>query len=304
MTSSLRSSRFSVPLAAVFLLYSFKTVTRNPVWRDNLTLFSTDAKTSSNSCKAHCLYGYELVDLGIAEQDPAIKEERFAQGTAELHAALRIYPRYADAFFKLGVAYQGLRADPDSAIYYYGRAIKEAPGSAILYNNLGTVYESLGRQELASYYYNMAVGLNPLFADATRNSEAHKKKTGLDIRILPVATDLDSLERTTPQEEKDQFYYLKLGNDLASQGDYARAAQALERAVSQQPDLLDALVNLGGCYGMLKDYPKSIETLNKVVALDPGNARAWGNLAVTYELIGQKDKAEECRERMRTASGQ
>jgi len=67
-----------------------------------------------------------------------------------LAGALALYPHFADALFKLGVAYHTVAVDYDRAVFYYKRAMKEAPAAAIIYSNLGAVYETLGKQEFAS----------------------------------------------------------------------------------------------------------------------------------------------------------
>jgi len=292
------------PYILLFFLYSFKTVTRNPAWHDNMSLFSTDVKSSPNSCQVRRHLGSELINAGISAKDPEEKNQWFNKGTAELKEALRIHPRFGDAFFKLGVAYQTVRVNNDSAIYYYTRAIQEAPGYAISYNNLGILYETIGKQELASYYYNKAVDINPYFPDGIRNSASHKKKTGLDVRMFPTSTNLDSLENRTPEGQRNAQFYYKLGTDYASKGDYVNAARCLEKATQLSPTSVDAMVNLANCYGMLKNYTKNIEVLNKVISISPNNTQALGNLAVTYELIGNKEKSEEYRDRVKELTGQ
>ena len=292
------------PYLIIFLLYSFKTITRNPVWHDNITLFSTDVNTASNSCQVRRHYGSELINSGIAEKDPQKKMEWFNKGTAQLKEALRIYPHFGDAFFKLGVAYQTININNDSAIYYYTKAIQEAPGYALSYNNLGILYEGINKQEIASYYYNKAVDVNPYFPDGVRNRDMHREKYGLDIRIFPSSTNLDSLVSKTPSEKRDYAFYFKLGTDYASKGDYANAAKMLEQSVAANPTYVEALVNLANCYGMLKMYSQNIEVLNKVISLYPNHAQAYGNLAVTYELIGNKEKASEYRDKVKELNRQ
>lgn len=290
-------------LFLLFSLYSFKTITRNPVWHDNMTLFFTDVTSSPNSCQVRRHYGSELINLGISEKDPQKKIDWFNKGTAQLKEAIRINPHFGDAFFKMGVAYQTVKVNNDSAIFYYTRAIQEAPGYAISYNNLGILYETKGKQELASYYYNKAVEANPYFPDGVKNHTSHMKRTGLDVRMFPTSTNLDSLENSTPEKNRDFQFFYKLGTDYASKGDYVNAARCLEKSVAQSPAFVDALVNLANCYGMLKNYNKNIEVLNKVVSLYPNNVQALGNLAVTYELIGNKDKSEEYRDKVRELTG-
>jgi tetratricopeptide (TPR) repeat protein len=242
--------------------------------------------------------------MGISEKDPAKKSEWFNKGVEQLKIALKINPHFGDAFFKLGVAYQTVKVNNDSAIFYYTRAIQEAPGYAISYNNLGILYEGLGKQELASYYYNKAVEVNPYFSEGVKNRDAHRKRTGLDVRIFPSATNLDSILQATPEEKRDYNFYYKLGTDYASKGDYANAIRCLEKSIAQNPTFVDALVNLSNCYGILKNYNKNIELLNKVLALNPNNVQALGNLAVTYELLGDKKKAKEYKDKVRKLTGQ
>jgi len=189
----LRAPRLIVPAAIICVLYCLKTVSRNPAWRDNMTLFSHDAKTSSNSCQARRHYGSELINASIAEKDPRKKLRLFRDGISQLQAALAIFPRFPDAWFKLGVAYQLVPADYESAILYYNRALQEAPqspGSAGTYSNLGIIYERLGKEELASYCFNRALTVNPYLPEARSNHLRHLKRTGLDVRSMPAAVDL------------------------------------------------------------------------------------------------------------------
>ncbi len=304
INSFIKEMKLILPVGIIFILYSFQTVSRNPVWHDNMTLFSTDVNASTNSCQVRRHYGSELINIGIAEKDPQKKTEWFNKGVEQLKIALKINPHFGDAFFKLGVAYQTVKINNDSAIFFYTRAIQEAPGYAISYNNLGILYETIGKQEMASYYYNKAVEVNPYFPDGKRNSESHKKKTGLDVRLFPTSLNLDSIVNTTPQEKRDFQFYYSLGTNYATKGDYVNAAKSLENAVQLNPNAVDALVNLSNCYGFLKNYKRNIEILNRVIAINPNNTQALGNLAVTYELIGDKDKSEEYRDKVRELTGQ
>src|SRR5437899_2561503 len=69
--SSLLMLAFVLPLAGALALYSAKTVNRNRAWKDNRTLFSTDVAPAPNSCQTRRHYGNELINLAMAEADPA-----------------------------------------------------------------------------------------------------------------------------------------------------------------------------------------------------------------------------------------
>ena len=304
MTSLIRGWRLVLPVGVLLILYSVQTIVRNPAWHDNLTLFSTDVNSSPNSCQVRRHYGSELVNMAMAEKDPQKRDRLCEEGLKQLAIALKINPSFGEPLFKMGVACQTVKADNDTAIYYYGRAIQQIPGYAISYNNLGVLFEGLGKQELASYYYNKALEVNPYFADAVRNRENHRKTYGLDVRVLPGAMDVASLVEGTLQTQPDYRFYYKLGSAYVSIGDYGNASRSLERAVALNPAFVDALVSLANCYGRSKEQNKSIEVLNRIVALCPTNAQALGSVATTYELLGNQEKAAEYRARVLKLTGQ
>jgi len=65
-------------------------------------------------------------------------------------------------------------ADPKTATYYFN------------YGNIGIIYETIGKQDLASWYYNEAIRINPQYKDAYGLRDKLKARTGLDIKTLPV----------------------------------------------------------------------------------------------------------------------
>jgi len=199
------SAKLAAPMVLIGALYALKTVSRNSIWRDNMSLFSNGVTTSPDSCQAHRHYGSELINASVAEQDPRNKMELFKEGTAQLRTALDIYPHFADAWFKLGVAYQLVRTDYISAIFCYNRAIQEAPrapGMAGTYNNLGIIYEKLGKEKLASYYFNRALAMNPYLPDGMTNHRRHMQKTGLDVRLFPTDSSLDPAGGKTAEQDQ------------------------------------------------------------------------------------------------------
>jgi hypothetical protein len=79
-------------------------------------------------------------------------------------------------------------------------AIKHNPGSAIAHSNLGVIYEIIGRNELASYYYNRASFINPTFADSRAKADRLRQRTGVDVSNYPGGEDprLPGAEQQTP----------------------------------------------------------------------------------------------------------
>ena len=110
----------------------------------------------------------------------------FSEGIRSLHEAIGIYPQYGEAHFGLGYAYQYATPKPmyDSAAYYYKLAIKLTPRFVVAYNNLGVINEINGRINVASYWYNKAVEVNPNYQNAITN-QVRLRNAGIDVRMLP-----------------------------------------------------------------------------------------------------------------------
>lgn len=297
-----KNKTFTTIILLVSVLFSLKTITRNRVWKDNFTLFSTDVEVNPNSAQNHRHLGSEYINKATSENDSLKKHEYWVNGVSELKKAIKIYPVFGDAFFKLGVAYHSVYFNTDSAIYYYLKAIETAPGYSLSYNNLGIVYQYMKNYELASYYYNKAAEVNPNHPDGKKNAANLKAATGLDIHVFPTSINLDSLKQKT--QNKDALYYYNLGTLYASKGDYKTAMENLKIATTMNPQYVDAFINLGNCYGLLKLYKESIDCNLRVLQLNPGNKSAWQNLMINYEQTGQKEKSDEARKKLTELTGQ
>jgi tetratricopeptide (TPR) repeat protein len=102
--------------AAVLLLgFAARTVSRNPVWRDNLALARATVADAPRSVQAHALLATALMDRG--EHRDALRE---------FDAALAIYPDHIDALFNAGVAHMLLKEDAD-ALRLFDRVIALEP---------------------------------------------------------------------------------------------------------------------------------------------------------------------------------
>ncbi|MCO6480183.1 MAG: tetratricopeptide repeat protein [Phaeodactylibacter sp.] len=131
-------------LAIVALAYGVRTVLRNPVWKDNYTLFTTDIKYSPNSAKLRNAVGGELVTQSLAVQDPSRKQAMLSQAIEHLQQALRIHPNYKNAYLLLGNAYNYLQ-EYEKSIEAYEKALALDPDYADARRNLGITYKDAGK---------------------------------------------------------------------------------------------------------------------------------------------------------------
>lgn len=166
-------------------LYSFKTITRNPDWKDEITLYRSGYEYHKNSAQILRHLGYEKVlNAYNAYKDPAKAKKFGEEGLVYYRKALAIHPNFGDVLHQVGYIHHFYTSRPDSAKYYYKLATTYAPNMAENYNNLGLLYLSEQKNDIASYYFNRAMQVNPNFADARNNHQAIKNATGLDVKFL------------------------------------------------------------------------------------------------------------------------
>ena len=90
---------------------------------------------------------------------------------------IRLNPRYADAYYNRGIAYEKL-GQYQRAIQDYDEAIRPNPRYADAYNNRGIAYDSLGQYQRAIQDYDEAIRLNLRYTDAYNNRGIAYKNLG------------------------------------------------------------------------------------------------------------------------------
>lgn len=134
---------------AVLCIYSFATIKRSNVWRDDYSLWSDTIKKMPTSGRARSNLGYAY-----------IKNELLDKALPELQAAAQIRPQNAYIHNNLGLIYarQGMI---DKAFSEFQLAVKFKPDFVNAYINLGLMYTSLGLKEKAKSEFEKALRLKP-----------------------------------------------------------------------------------------------------------------------------------------------
>ena len=278
---------------AIFICYSFTTISRNMDWKNDMTLSAHDVINAPNNCQIHLHYGKKLIDEGVTESNATKKQTCFNLGTEQLRSAFNIEPHYARAYFKMAYAYQALQVNDDSAIYYYTRAIDEAPGYSQAYGNLGALYAKLGRIQLANHYLKKALEINPNMVSAAQLLQK------LQQPLAPASNQTlsGSADSTNAFES-----YSNLGVKCARDKNFTDAQKYLLKAIQLKPTSAEARVNLAVCYGMMNEYGKSEQVLLDALKIDPANKAALRNLVALYHLQGNKLKEQEYQDKLNKAA--
>jgi len=90
---------------------------------------------------------------------------------------------------------------------------------------------------------------------------------------------------------KKAFHSFVEAQKLSSSGDYAKAAQALERAVEESPDYAEAHVNLGVQYIRTGRLESAAAELNRAIEIAGPSAPTLCNLAWVQAHLGRPDEA-------------
>ena len=100
--------------------------------------------------------------------------------------------------------------------------------------------------------------------------------------ILALFSGSLSRSQETRQQKDDPSSSpeLQRGIALAQKGDFKKAEEAFEQAVTLHPSDARALTALGQVQEQLGKLPESIETFRKVIELDPRSADAHENLGI------------------------
>ena len=176
----------------IFVPASVKSISRNTVWKDSFTLYITDIETGGESAQNHLHLGNYWLSKAYKEQNKTEKQSEINRGILYLRQAAVIVPNSAEVFFKLGYAYElklGLNRNKeilDSAIYCFNRSVDLDPTAFKSYKNLGIIYEWLGRYDVASYFYNKSLEINPGYEEALIKARKLKESRGLDVKENPL----------------------------------------------------------------------------------------------------------------------
>lgn len=272
-------------------LYAIKTITRNLVWKDNYTLFSTDIKTGETSAQNQRHFAEQTLVKALAEKDTIRKLELANVSLKAFEKSYNMHPMFAESYMKTAVIYQLILNNPDKAIYFYRKTIECEPTKILraeAYYNLGTVYQNnKANLVYASYCYNQSLSFKPDYAPANSATEA-LKKMGINTLLEPTGNSFDE-----NSANRDANYYFNLGYKRASEGKYKDAIVAFEEALKMNPKNIDALLNLGNCHGMLGNYQKSIEYNDKIISLSPNEERAYRNNSINYEKMGNLERSKQ-----------
>ncbi len=203
-------------LIILTVLFGIRTITRNEIWKNDITLFTHDVDVMPNSVLCLGNAGARWIDLSERPENKAHEKEYLEKAQKYLNHALELHPKYVNGYLNLGLAYFKLRD--------YNKAEE-------IWNTAYRLYPS--NPYLVSYYRVLSnVYIQQAFQDAK------------DKKLQNSLYWFDRASKIFPQ---DPEIWYNLGGSAFSVGDYARARAAFEKCLQLKPDHAQAKNGLANC---------------------------------------------------------
>ena len=244
-------------LVCILAVFTVTTIARNPVWKDDFTLFTTDVKVSSNSIKCNISAGGDLQKKAGLETDSVKKTEYYAQSEMYLEKALSIYPKAINGLVLYGNVLTLYKKDYKASIGQYLKALDLDPYNNTAYTNSIQVLGYLDNTSEISY----------------------------KLRVLKYLNGIN------PENADVNYQIGKLYGQY--KGNLDSAVFFLERSVNIAPDNVPVLKDLGIVYSMRGQYERALNTFSRAQKIDPNDQQIRQNIQLTYQFMSKQPKAQQ-----------
>lgn len=185
-----------------------KVIARNAQWKNDASLFITDASTVPNSALVNGNAGKAYIDMSEKPPNKAQEKELVTKGIYYLTRAVEVHKEYVNGYLNLGVAYFKL-SDYDKALENWNIAKRIYPNNPFLKRNL---------QLMGTVYYN----------------EAMKKGRQQPIEAQKL------LEKAIEVDPTNSGYWYNLGGVCFTIGDFEKAKNAWTKTLQLDPNNQEA----------------------------------------------------------------
>lgn len=318
-------------LILITFAFAVKTIARNPVWKNDFTLFTTDVLTSTNSAKVTVSAGgmyfeqsqKKYVQKEVIETledtlkrigykinytrgdsvkvDSILKIVLLHKALPVLHKGITLYPQYTAGWILLGNSYLGLE-DFGRSRQCYENALATAPMHKDAVNNLYCVVQNaINRKDYKNAYEANVKLMQMLPNDISYKFELariYENTNQVDSAIIVLNKILEKKPDYFPALSKLGEIWGKIKNDIN------KSIYYLNEAYKLKPKDVSNIENMGIAYGIKGDFEKSIYYFNKVIELSPDKPEVYMNLSGTlkrrYDAKKNPEdlrKSQECIEK-------
>jgi len=174
----------------------------------------------------------------------------------------------------------------------WGDAARKSPGSPRAYSNLGTALARSGENDMAARSFIRALelanpesGVDPLNIHYNLGSVYQQMgRPELAVREYRVVTELN------PDDPRP---YYNLGVIYQQRHEPAAAIEAYKKVLERNPSDFRTYHNLGLLYQNRRDFVLAVESYKNAIRLNPDYEKSRFNLGVIYEMGGDSESARD-----------
>lgn len=250
------------------------TFARNHDYRSTLSIWLDSLENYPENARAQNNYGRTLMDENN-DIDGAI---------AHYKQAIRIDPRYAQAYYNLGAAgsKKGLYTE---AIICYREALAIEEDYPEAHNNLGNALCQLNQFDEAAKHLLRAIELKPDFAEPYNNYGNIVQQNARPEQAI------EYFKKALLLNPKYAEAHSNWGNALAQLGRMEEAVTHYKECLRINPDYYPAQNNLGSAMLELGRMKEAEDAFSAALRIDPAMLEAKRNLAYVYVNTGRIPQA-------------
>ena len=280
-------------LIAILVLYGVKTVSRSFAWKDNLTLFTTDAKTSRNSSRVNAAAAETLVTVAEKTSDPIQKQKMLEDALFYINRTKNIDSNYYAICDISGRIYFAMK-NYEMALESYMDCINKNENQ-ITYNNIYAV----GVNAFDDTAVHVAYKAFKFLTEKFPNNADYLYHLSLSYRFMErFDSAIISLQKVINIDSCHSEAYNQLG-EIYSRfiGDFKSGEYYLKQAVECDSNNYAALENLGVLYGIARRPNEALYYFKKAYNLKPGDKNLIKNIGFAFQNLGIIDSAKYYLER-------
>jgi protein O-mannosyl-transferase len=217
-----RAARVAIA-SAVVLGYCVETRVQIGYWRNSYTLFAHAVQVTKANPIAEGNLGSALIDMG--RPDLAVPH---------LQRAVELLPTFASAHYNLGTVLQR-ENELEAARQEYQLALQYGPDereAAQTHNNLGVLWNQLGKRDEAVAEFTRAIALNPYEQNSVLGRGMIEREQG------ELDAALQDFQRAAQIAPSPQAFYWR-GRVLEDKGQFVAAAEAYRNVLKLAPSFGD-----------------------------------------------------------------
>ncbi len=199
------------------------------------------------------------MNLGVILQ----KKGDFARAKKEYKIAGKLDPSNTKIRLNLATLYQE-QGNHRMALQAYDSILKVTPKDPLVHYYKGTAYRKLGNKKAAIQQFRIVLGIDP----KSNMAKTALYETVKELNPKDTIGVLHEFAAKNPNNAKDQYNY---AFELHSRKMNDKALFYYQKALSINPKLIDAYLNISSIYKDASRYPESISILNQGLAANPGN---------------------------------